>query len=81
MEPILDKLVDLVPLWILVVFAVMFYCFKFYYTRFKTLEEKTMNANCHGNTEKISALVEDMKEIKADIEQIKIILANESGIL
>lgn len=76
MESILDKLVDLVPLWILIVFVLMFYAFKFYYSRFKVMEEKTTNANCARNHEAIAALQQDMKEVKTDIEQIKIILAN-----
>lgn len=71
METILDKLIELVPLWIIIVFIIMFYGFKFYYTRFKTLEDKIDKADCNGNAQKIDKLASGLSDVKNDLEKVK----------
>ena len=77
MEKIIDILIESLPLWYVLIIALIIVGMRFYYTRFKPIEDRTSKANCQRNTERIEALALDMKEVNRDIEQIKIILANE----
>lgn len=76
MEKIIDILIESLPLWYVLIIALVIVGMKFYYTRFKPIEDRTSKANCRRNTEGLEVLASDMKEMKRDIEQIKIILAN-----
>ena len=76
MEQIVDILVESLPVWYVLIIVVIVVGMKFYYTRFMPIEDRTNKANCPSNTERIEALAADMKDVKRDIEQIKIILAN-----
>lgn len=76
MEKIIDILIESLPLWYVLIIALIIVGMRFYYTRFKPIEDRTSKANCQRNTEGLDALASDIKDLKRDIEQIKIILAN-----
>ena len=69
-------MIEFLPLWYVLSLLVIFYALKFYYGRFRVLEERTLRANCGRNGENITSLLNEMKEVRRDIEQVKIILAN-----
>lgn len=71
MDKILEKLIELMPLWTVIIIAIMFVAMRFYYTRFKVLEDKTKHADCQNKNSKIEELSSDIKQIKQDFDSIK----------
>ncbi len=59
------------PLWTVIIIAIMFVVMKFYYTRFKVLEDKTKHADCQNKNNKIDELSSDIKQMKQDFDSIK----------
>lgn len=85
MEAILDKLLQLTPLWVILIVALIFIATKFYYSRFKVIERTVKDADCneHKNcinstSETVNTLKSDIVEIKRDIAIIKAYLVGES---
>lgn len=71
MDKIIEKLIELMPLWAVIIIAIMFVVMKFYYTRFKVLEDKTKHADCQNKNNKIDELSSDIKQMKQDFDSIK----------
>lgn len=71
MDKIIEKLIELMPLWTVIIIAIMFVVMKFYYTRFKVLEDKTKHADCQNKNNKIDELSSDIKQMKQDFDSIK----------
>lgn len=43
---LLEKIAQTMPFWTVVIIGIMFVCMKFYYTRFKKIEDKVDHADC-----------------------------------
>lgn len=71
MNTIIEKLIDLMPLWAIITIAVMFVAMKFYYTRFKVLEDRTKHADCRNKNAKVDELASYVKQAKEDFVAIK----------
>lgn len=71
MDKIIEKLIDFLPLWYMVLITIVVIAMKFYYERFKPLEDKTKHANCITNNGKIDKLVTDVDKLKDDVSDIK----------
>lgn len=78
MDKIIEKLIELMPLWTVIIIAIMFVVMKFYYTRFKVLEDKTKHADCQNKNNKIDELSSDIKQMKQDFDSIKRHYSNQS---
>ena len=71
MDKIIEKLIEFLPLWYMVLITIVIIAMKFYYDRFKPLEDKTKHANCINNNDKIDRLVTDVDKLKDDVSDIK----------
>lgn len=71
MDKIIEKLIEFLPLWYMVLITIVIIAMKFYYERFKPLEDKTKHANCINNNDKIDRLVTDVDKLKDDVSDIK----------
>lgn len=74
MDKIIEKLVDFLPLWYVLSIGIITIAMRFYYGRFKPLEDKTKHADCLNKRTKIDKLSLDMEEVKEDIAAIKAVL-------
>lgn len=72
MDKIIDILSSVLPYWNIAVLVVIVLGFRFYYSRFKPLEDKTKKADCENKHNKLNELLSDMKEAKRDIENIRL---------
>lgn len=80
-KEILDMLLQLMPLWIIVVFAVMFFAMRFYYTRFKKIEDKINKSPCDQHSDAQVNSEKELIAVKLEcINNIKQINANAKDI-
>lgn len=66
MDVLIEKVIELMPLWTVIIIVIMFIVMKFYYTRFKVLEEKTKDIDCSNKDFRIRTL--ETKTIHADCQ-------------
>lgn len=71
MDKIIEKMIDFLPLWYVISIALIAIIMKFYYARFKPLEDKTIHADCINKNGKIDRLVTDVDKLKEDVSDIK----------
>lgn len=71
MDPIIQTLLNVAPWAIgyIVIILVMFFAFRFYYTRFRKIEEKTTHAKCERHHE-------DITTAKVNVDRIFVTLSN-----
>lgn len=69
MEVIIEKLIDFLPLWYIVLLAIIIIAMKFYYTRFIPLEKDTKEVGTlKGN---VNTLKDDVGTLKSDVNTLK----------
>lgn len=71
MDKIIEKMIDFLPLWYVISIVLIAIIMKFYYARFKPLEDKTIHADCINKNGKIDRLVTDVDKLKDDVSDIK----------
>lgn len=71
MDKLIEKLIEFLPFWYVICIALIVIGMKFYYTRFRPIENKTKHADCISKNGKIDELSSDMKIVKSDIGDMK----------
>lgn len=62
-EVLISKLLQLMPLWAIIIIGLMFVAMKFYYTRFAKLEERV---------DDLSKFQDDVEELKQDVSTLDV---------
>lgn len=81
MTTVIERLIEYLPLWYIVLLCLVVFGMRFYYKRFKPLEKRTCNADCEKNKSNIEALSSDIKIVKQDLQDIKLDLVAIKSVL
>ena len=83
MDKIIEKLIEFLPLWYVVLLAIIIIAMRFYYTRFKPLEGKTqdvgtlkgdvitLKSNANTLKDDVNTLKDDVNTLKGDVNTLK----------
>lgn len=81
MDKIIERLIDFLPLWYVILLAIVIIGMRFYYKRFKPLENKTCEADCHNKNAAIDKLTASMEKLASGISEVKGDISVIKGIL
>lgn len=70
-DKIIEKLIEFLPLWYLVLLVIIVGVLVFYYKRFKPLEDRTRHADCKNKNSKIDEMASDIKQLRSDFINMK----------